>query len=136
MYLDKLSLPRVRGLLITVFNIVVIALALTTALWLRFDFQLDETQARLLIAALVIAVPVKMSIFLAGSLHAASWRYAGLMDLARIFFVNIAASGIAAAAILFSAGPQFPRSVYVIDFFLCFLFSAAGRFFVRLYNES
>src|SRR5262249_31803304 len=128
MYLDKLSAPRVRELLTTLFHIVVIAGSLTAAFWLRFDFELDSTQASLLIGALVIAVPVKMGIFLAGSLQDDSWRYAGLMDLARIFFVNIAASAVSTVGILLWAGPQFPRSIYVIDFFLCFLFSAAGRF--------
>ena len=135
MYLDKLGAPRVRGLLITFFHIVVIVASLTAAFWLRFDFQVDSIQASLLIGALVIAVPVKTGIFLAGSLQNGSWRYAGLMDLARIFFVNIAASAVSAAGILLWAGPQFPRSVYIIDFFLCFLFSAAGRFCFRLYNE-
>jgi FlaA1/EpsC-like NDP-sugar epimerase len=123
-------------LLIAVFHIVVTAVSLTTAFWLRFDFRVDSIQASLLIGALVIAVPIKMGIFLAGSLPDGSWRHAGLMDLARIFFVNIAASAVSAAGILLWAGPQFPRSIYVIDFFLCFLFSAAGRFCVRLYNES
>ena len=136
MYLDKLGAPRVRGWLITFFHIVVIAASLTAAFWLRFDFQVDSLQASLLIGALVIAVPVKMGIFLAGSLQNGSWRYAGLMDLARIFFVNLAASAVSAAGILLWAGPQFPRSIYIIDFFLCFLFSAAGRFCFRLYNES
>jgi len=136
MHLDKLGAPRVRGLLITFFHIVVIASSLIAAFWLRFDFQVDSIQASLLIGALVIAVPVKMGIFLAGSLQNGSWRYAGLMDLARIFFVNIAASAVSTVGILLWAGPQFPRSIYVIDFFLCFLFSAAGRFCFRLYNES
>jgi FlaA1/EpsC-like NDP-sugar epimerase len=136
MYLDKLSAPRVRELLTTFFHIVVIAASLTAAFWLRFDFHVDSIQASLLIGALVIAVPVKMGIFLAGSLQDDSWRYAGLMDLARIFFVNIAASAVSTVGILLWAGPQFPRSIYVIDFFLCFLFSAAGRFCFRLYNES
>jgi FlaA1/EpsC-like NDP-sugar epimerase len=93
-------------------------------------------QASLLIAALIIGLPIKMAVFLIGRLQDGSWRYAGLTDLLRIFFVNIAASSVSVAGILFWVGPEFPRSVYVIDFFLCFLFSAAGRFCIRLYNEN
>src|SRR5262249_12846257 len=33
-------------------------------------------------------------------------------------------------------GPEFPRSIYGIDFLVCFLFTAGGRFSVRLYNET
>jgi FlaA1/EpsC-like NDP-sugar epimerase len=136
MHLEKFGSPRVRGLLIPVFHIVVITMSLTTALWLRFDFQLEGTQISLLIGALIIGVPIKMGVFAAGRLQEGSWRFAGLMDLVRIFFVNIAASGLSMVGILLWAGSQFPRSVYVIDFFLCFLFSAAGRFCFRLYKES
>jgi len=89
-----------------------------------------------LIGALIVGVPIKLATFVTGSLHKGSWRYAGLMDLVRIFFVNLAASGLFVAGILVWAGPQFPRSVYIIDFLLCFLFSSAARFCVRLYNES
>ena len=32
-------------------------------------------------------------------------------------------------------GPHFPRSVYLIDFLLCFLATAGARFSVRLYHE-
>src|SRR5579883_700544 len=132
MHLEKLSSPRLRRLLITVFDVMVIALSLATAFWLRFDSQLDGFQLPLLLGALTIGIPVKMAVFAAGGLQQGSWRYASLMDLVRIFFVNVAASSVSMMGILFWVGPQFPRSAYVGDFFLCFLFSAAGRFCYRV----
>jgi FlaA1/EpsC-like NDP-sugar epimerase len=81
-------------------------------------------------------VPIKMLAFVAGGLNKGWWRYAGLTDLVRIGVVNIGASGMSAIALFLCFGPAFPRSVYAIDFLVCFLLTAGSRFCVRFYNET
>ena len=120
----KLVLLRIRGLLITISHLAIISTSLTVAVWIRFDFSLGILESPVLFAALMIVVPIKMFAFHRGGLHRSWWRYAGLTDLARIGVVNVVASGISAIALFICFGSAFPRSVYVIDFLVCFLLTA------------
>jgi FlaA1/EpsC-like NDP-sugar epimerase len=47
----------------------------------------------------------------------------------------VVASAGFAAVVLLGIGTAFPRSIYIIDFVLCFLMTAGARFAVRLYIE-
>jgi FlaA1/EpsC-like NDP-sugar epimerase len=114
----------------------VITLSLSIAVWIRFEFSLRSLESSLLMTGLTLILPIKMVVFSVGSLQRDWWRYAGLSDLVRIFLVNSAASGLSALGLYLWIGPGFPRSIYVIDFLLCFLFSAGARFSVRIYNET
>ncbi len=91
-----------------------------------------------------IAVVAKTAVFLLAGLHRGWWRFVGINDLLRVFFANLVASAVFTAAVLLTTGPgpgaprdsgSFPRSIYVIDFVLCFLMTAGARFAVRLYIE-
>ena len=93
-------------------------------------------ESPVLLAGLMIVIPIKMVAFLGGGLHRGWWRYAGLTDLVRIGIVNVVASGMSDIALFLSFGAAFPRSVYVIDFLLCFLLTSGSRFCVRFYNET
>ncbi len=63
------------------------------------------------------------------------WRFSGLSDLVKLLIANVAGSIVFTAATVCILGAQFPRSVYLIDFLLCFLATAGARFGVRLYHE-
>ena len=130
------DIRSVRVLLITLFHLVVIVISLTLAFWLRYDFVLAGLDTELLLSGLAVAVPVKLLVFFLGALHKGWWRYAGLSDLVRVFLVNLAASLLTTAGIVFRVSPEFPDSVFAIDFLLCFLICAGARFSVRLYNET
>src|SRR5262245_55608256 len=112
------SLLRYRGFLINGFHFAVIALSLCIAFWIRFEFSLSVVSSPTLILGLVFMLPIKMAVFALGKLHKGWWRYAGLSDLLRLVLVNATASTVSAASISLSLGPEFPRSVYVIDFLL------------------
>ena len=129
-------LIRMRTLFITIFHLLVVIVSVLTAFWVRFDFQLSSLDSPLALAGLILAAAVKMPAFFLGGVQRGWWRYAGLGDLLRIFLVNVAASAGWSTTVLLLVGPTFPRSVYVIDFLLCFLLCAGARFSVRLYNET
>ncbi len=59
----------------------------------------------------------------------------GILDLVQVLGGNLLASVGFVAAGLVLMGPSFPRSVYAIDFFLCFLLTGGIRFAVRVYKE-
>src|SRR5262249_14400440 len=132
----NLILLRIRTLLITAFHLLVIVISVLIAFWLRFDLLTSSLDSPLVMVGLVLAVIVKMPAFFLGGVQTGWWRYAGLSDLARIFLVNVAASAGWGTIVLTFVGPSFPRSIYVIDFLVCFLLFAGARFSVRLFKET
>jgi FlaA1/EpsC-like NDP-sugar epimerase len=124
-----------RNATVVLCHIVVIAFSLSAAVAIRFDFAMGPEIWTLLGQALVVVIPIKLVTFLAGGLHKGSWRHASLPDLARIGFVNVLASVLAATTLMIVEAGQFPRSAYVIDFLLCFLLIAATRYSIRLFRE-
>jgi FlaA1/EpsC-like NDP-sugar epimerase len=112
-----------------------IILAYVCALLLRFEFILPKSQIRLFEAGLCVVLAVKLPVFWASRLHAGTWRTASLFDLHRIALANITASGLVSLLIAVLVGPAFPRSVYILDPVLCFVFTAGVIFSVRMYWE-
>ncbi len=90
----------------------------------------------LLKRALWIALAIKLVVFHRAQLNRGWWRLVGLPDLIRVFVANLVGSLIFTAVNYAVAGPAFPRSVYCIDFLLCFLLLAGSRFCVRIYHEA
>ena len=147
----KTILLASRRLLLVLFHVWLIGLSLAGAFLLRFDFQLPDwvmvtkdgaTVPSLFQQGLWMAVVVKTTVFLLARLHRGWWRFVGINDLLRVFFANAIGSVCFTAAVLLTTGPAeapgagaFPRSIYVIDFVLCFLMTAGARFAVRLYIE-
>ncbi len=111
----------------------VIVLSGVCAGLLRFDFH--PRSLPWVWIAMGIAVVVKGPIFWASRLHAGDWRTASLFDLHRVALANIAASGLGALIIAVTIGPAFPRSLYILDAVLCFLFTATLVFSLRLYQD-
>jgi FlaA1/EpsC-like NDP-sugar epimerase len=124
-----------RLLLILSCHAAIIGCALALAFLLRFDFILPESQLDRFRAALFFAIVIKMAIFLLARLHRTSWRFASTGDLVRVFTANVVASALFITTMMAFSGPGFPRSIYAMDFVLCFLFTAGARFSVRLYAE-
>ena len=127
---------RLRNAFVLLFQALIITTSLVAAFWIRFDFSLTHELWTVVVQALMVAVPIKLTAFILGGLHRDSWRHAGLGDLARIAFTNVGATELFWAAIVIFPGPDVPRSIYVIDFLICFLLSAAPRYALRVYNEA
>ena len=112
-----------------------IVLSYAGAFLLRFEFALPGPVVRLFGVGLLLFVAVKVPTFWAGSLHIGDWNTASLFDVHRIALTNLIASGLASLITAVVVGPEFPRSVYVLDAILCFLSTAGMVFSVRLYRE-
>jgi FlaA1/EpsC-like NDP-sugar epimerase len=119
---------------VALFQVGLIALSLVAAFLLRFDFALHQLAISLLERGLSIAVPIKITVFLVARLHRSWWRFADITDLIRVFWANVVASCFT-TAVLASIGSPFLRSIYLIDFALCFILTAGARFAARLNRE-
>ena len=113
-----------------------IAATVLLAFNLRFDFSVPEDVVSLLHLSVVIALLVKMPIFWLIRLDRGWWRYASVSDLINVGLGNVVASVVMSGVLFASFGAEFPRSVYILDFVLCFLACAGARFAVRIYNET
>ena len=82
-----------------------------------------------------VFLPLKVVAYRAFRLHAARWRWAGMLDLYRVLLANIAGSVMAFVITRAVAGTQFPRSIYVLDAALCLLATAGIVIAARMYFE-
>ncbi len=127
-----LKFHRVFALLIQSWIILV---SLTLAFLLRFDALIPVTELPGFRVGLIIALIVKLIAFRISRLDRGWSRFVGMRDLHDVFLANVFGSTMFIAATLAVVGSAFPRSVYIIDFLVCFLVTAATRCSVRIYRE-
>jgi FlaA1/EpsC-like NDP-sugar epimerase len=125
-----------RHLLISAYHLFTIAVSVLFAFLLRFDFALPKVETTHLYIALPVACVLKLAIFQAARLQRGWWRYVGVADLLRVLIANLLSSAAFSAAMLLAVGRPFPRSIFCIDFLVCFVLTGGGRFAVRVYNEA
>jgi len=105
------------------------------AFLLRFDFNVPPPNLPHLLAGVCAFVPAKILAYYLLRLDRGWWRYFSIRDVARLALANVAGSAFGGLAVLWFAPPGFPRSVYFLDFMLCFGMTAGLRLAVRLAFE-
>ena len=106
------------------------------AFLLRFEFVIPPQFLRHLYFAVATWVVVKSLVFHLYSLDRGWWRFVSTSDLLRVVAGNLIGSSIGGLVIFSFGPPGFPRSLYVLDFLLCFMATAGIRFAVRLVAEA
>src|SRR4029077_19025392 len=106
----------------------VVVFSLFLAFLLRFDLSISDSDMHLFWLGLMIALVTKTVVFYLFGIERGWWRYAGIADLVKIFAASGSGSFVFITSSLTILGPQFPRSVYVIDTIVCFLVLAGARF--------
>ena len=125
----------IRRILLLVPLSLAAALAYVGAFLLRFEFTLPDSVIGVFGTGLCIFIPAKIVVYWAFGLHARRWRLAGLVDLCQMALANLCASLLAGTVAAVIVGPEFPRSIYVLDAVLCFVATAAVQFSARLFLE-
>src|ERR1039457_5706715 len=116
-------------------QLAIFAAAAVLAFLLRFDLSVPQRYAPNLLAGLCAWVPAKIVVFHLLKLDRGWWRYVSIRDLARLATAN-AIGSVAGYLLLALFAPRgFPRSVYFLDFLLCFGLTAGARLAVRLVFE-
>jgi FlaA1/EpsC-like NDP-sugar epimerase len=113
-----------------------VALSVTAAFLLRFEFSIPPSLSSVLKQALIIALLVKLPIFDWAGFYRGLRRFVSIPELYLIFLGNLAGSVLFAAVAMVWIGPEMPRSIFIIDAALCFLITAFIRFSVRICNEA
>jgi FlaA1/EpsC-like NDP-sugar epimerase len=101
--------------------------------FIRFEGNLPYEEWVNFRTTIVYILILKLSIFAFFDLYRGMWRYTSLVDLLNIFKATAVSSGLIILSILFIYRFEgFPRSVFVIDWLLSFLFISGNRVGIRL----
>lgn len=121
------------GILMAHAAIFLVALAISYVL--RFDFAIPRTELEIIPMAIWILLLVKLPIFQFGGLGRGWTRFIGMRDVYQILQVNLIGSILFALTTYLLIGTRFPRSIYLLDFLVCFLLTATVRCSARIYHE-
>jgi FlaA1/EpsC-like NDP-sugar epimerase len=131
----KRELRRLRAAT-PLFHILIVGVSYWLAWLLRFDFHIPSAERINFYQGLAIVGAVKLTLFVGAGLYKEDWwRHQGLSDLLRVGAHNLLESAVVTVLIYLIVGAEFPRSVYVLDLLLCFMFSGGARLTVRFQRE-
>jgi FlaA1/EpsC-like NDP-sugar epimerase len=133
-YIDNLK--TLRRPIIWALQICVFVFSAVTAFLLRFDFSVPSPNYPYLATALPIWIVVKIAVFRVAKLDRGLWKYVSVADLVRVGIGNMVASAVSCVLILAIARPGFPRSIFALDFLVCFLAGSGLRVTVRMVLEA
>ena len=127
---DRLRRWTSRGVHLAIF-----LFAGISAFLLRFDFAIPKAYHARLWAGLCVWAIAKILVFQLFRLDRGWWRYVSVPDLLRVAYANLAGSALGGAGILLFAPRGFPRSLYFVDFLVCFIATAGVRLAARMVFE-
>jgi FlaA1/EpsC-like NDP-sugar epimerase len=129
-------LDRWRRLVIVILHLPVMVALNYSALWLRFDGNIDPDDFLIFVNWIPWIVAIRMTVFAAFRLYAGLWRYAGIRDLLRIITaVGLSSSIVYVLSRSIPALAGYPRSVLVIDSLLLVFVLGALRLTRRIWRE-
>jgi len=124
-----------RRLLVLVNDLALIVLAYYLAFWLRFDGEIPADQFILFYNTLPLVIIIRTAAFLYFRLYGGLWRYASINDLLSIVKAVSVGTGLLVLPIFFARASGYPRSVFIIDWFLLIVFLGGSRFLIRSLRE-
>lgn len=127
---------RYRRIIVAFVYVYLILSSYAISYLLRFDFFIPEKYLSVFLKTLPLLLTIKLSIYLYFGLFYGLWRYASIIDLWGILKANVVSTAFfIASSMLFFGRHSFPRSVFVIDFTLCILFTGGIRFLRRILKD-
>jgi len=116
---------------------IIILASLTAAYWLRFEFRIPSQYLSEIWRPLLLAMGIKIPVFLGFRIYRYSWRNIGLDELANTAMACVAATAALASVDLIFRDVQswmtMPRSILGIDFVICLLAILGARISRRLF---
>jgi FlaA1/EpsC-like NDP-sugar epimerase len=126
-----------KRLLVFFVDLGLITCAYIFAFLLRFDFMIPAKESHIFFHGLWVVLAIKPLVFLISGLYRSLWRYASLQDAIEIFKVVTISSVMAVFTIMYvSFFSNFPRSIFILDWFLLFFMVSASRIIWRIFREN
>lgn len=125
-----------RGLFVIGADVAMIVVAYVGAYFLRMNFQFTEAEGGAMLRALPIVLVVRTACFLRFGLYRALWKYTSVSDIVRVIkAVSVGSVIIVTTVVLLYRFESFPRTLFVIEFFLLIMLILGTRFAFRLFYE-
>jgi FlaA1/EpsC-like NDP-sugar epimerase len=125
-----------KQLIVAFIDAVLILVSLCLSYILRFNSLDLSDHLHQILSILPLFLAVRLALFASMGLYRGMWRFTGMRDLVALIKAVTFSSGLV-VALLFLAFrlEEFPRSVFVIDWFVFLVLSGGSRFAYRMYRE-
>ncbi len=124
-----------RRPLIVALHVILVTAAYLLAFQMRFQFPLASGYWVLFVHTLPILLVARVFAFAWYRLHEGLWRYVSVQDILTMLKAVTLGSVLFVGGALPLFGNGFPRSVFVLEWLLCFAFVGGIRLGVRLLRE-
>jgi hypothetical protein len=100
------------------------------------NFQFTQAEGRAMLQALPIVLVIRTAVFYKYGLYRSVWKYTSVSDVVRVIkAVTTGSVIILTAVVLLYRFVAFPRTLFVIEYFLLILLILGARFSLRLFHE-
>lgn len=138
------SLPNItvpyRPLLLVLLHALLVVIAYYSAFLLRFDFDIPGRFVDAFLLTFPLLLGIRLIVFEMFHLYGGLWQYVSLRDLFSVIKAVTISSGLFAAAAFgvyaYGFGEGFPRSVIVLDWFICIAAVGGVRLASRQVREA
>ena len=116
-----------RAITLPALDLLLVAAAWLLAFWFRFNLDIPDEFARLLVVSLPCAILAYGISLAAFRVYRQIWRYTSIVDLNRLVAGGVVGAVVTAAVVLMLRLPGFPRSVLLLHPLLVLLMMGAAR---------
>lgn len=125
-----------RTLLVVGVDLLLITFSYVGAYFLRLNFRFTDPEGMAMLKALPIVLVVRSACFYWFGLYRGVWKYTSTEDLLRIIkAVTVGSAIILASVVLLFRFVAFPRSLFVIEYFLLIVTIGGARFAFRVFHD-
>lgn len=114
------------------FDSLLITCSFTLSHYLRFEESSNPAIWKLHDSLLPLVISLKLLIFYYFKLYRGFWKYASVTDLLNVLKATFSSTLVLIFFLFFFKVEYFSRSVFIIDFILCFTFISSFRFFYKI----
>ncbi len=128
--------PRWRTIAIALGDLIFIAVSYISSYYLRLNFQPREAEVSVMLLSLPIVLLIRTALFYHFGLYRGVWRYTTFDDVVRIVkAVSIGSLIMIVSFTLLFRFSAFPRSVFIIDWFILTVLIGGSRIATRWFHE-
>lgn len=125
---------KYRHSLLMLVDAMLISISFLGAFWMRFDFVIPSEYFSYFTTWLPITVGIHLLIFNLSGFYKVIWRFTSLWELINIVKVVSIGFAVIIVGFWFMAGfDGFPRSIFLLNYFLAVSLISISRVFVRVY---
>jgi UDP-GlcNAc:undecaprenyl-phosphate GlcNAc-1-phosphate transferase len=125
-----------RALAVALFDLLFIAASYVLSYYLRLNFRFTEAETASMIVSLPLVLVIRTAVFFYYGHYRGVWRYTTFDDLVRMVKAVTLGTLIMVGSFTFMFRFEaFPRSVFIIDWFILIVFLAGSRIATRWFHE-